>query len=60
VWSAAPHRVLHDTGTEMRARDRAVALIDARGGPLGQDWSQWRAEQGWPLPVLPERAGVLE
>ena len=34
------------------ARERAVALVESRGGPLGEHWSSWRADPGWPLPVL--------
>jgi Protein of unknown function (DUF402) len=35
------------------ARERAVALIESRGGPLAGDWSAWRADPAWPLPVMP-------
>jgi hypothetical protein len=37
------------------ARRRAVALVEARGGPLAGDWSSWRADPAWPIPVLPHR-----
>jgi hypothetical protein len=36
-----------------RARERAVALIGARGGPFGESWPAWRADESWPLPALP-------
>lgn len=37
-----------------QARLRAVALIESRGGPLAQDWSDWRVQPDWPLPALPD------
>jgi hypothetical protein len=43
-----------------RARERAVALIDTRGGPFREDWPRWRADANWPIPVLPDRAAVLD
>lgn len=39
-----------------QARQRAVALVEAGDGPFAQDWSHWRVQPHWPLPVLPEDA----
>jgi hypothetical protein len=39
-----------------RARERAVALVEAHGGPFGQDWPTWAAGTDWALPVLPATA----
>jgi hypothetical protein len=41
------------------ARERAVALVERRGGPFAGDWSSWRADPAWPLPALagPEARG---
>jgi hypothetical protein len=41
------------------ARERAVAMLDARGGPFAEDWAFWRAPDDWPLPTLPANAAVL-
>jgi hypothetical protein len=35
------------------ARARAVALVESCGGPFSGDWSRWRADPGWPIPMLP-------
>lgn len=35
------------------ARERAVTLVESRGGPFAQDWPSWRPDPGWPLPVMP-------
>jgi hypothetical protein len=34
------------------ARERAVTLIESRGGPLAGEWSSWQADPAWPLPTL--------
>ena len=34
------------------ARERAVAFVESRGGPLSEDWSSWQADPAWPLPKL--------
>jgi hypothetical protein len=35
------------------ARERAVAFVESRGGPLGEsEWSSWQADPAWPLPTL--------
>ena len=34
------------------ARERAVAFVESRGGPLSEDWSSWQADPAWPLPSL--------
>jgi protein associated with RNAse G/E len=39
-----------------QARLRALALIESRGGPFAQDWSDWRVQPDWPLPTLPHDA----
>jgi uncharacterized protein DUF402 len=41
------------------ARRRAVAMIEARGGPFAEEWAFWRASDDWPLPVLPADAAVV-
>jgi hypothetical protein len=41
-----------------QARGRAVAMLEARGGPFGHDWSHWSVDPEWPRPVLPDH--VLE
>jgi hypothetical protein len=38
------------------ARQRAVALIETRGGPFAQDWSTWQVPGHWPTPKLPPGA----
>jgi hypothetical protein len=52
VITDAEHRQVRAT------RERAVAFVEARQGPLGEDWSSWQAADDWPLPVLP--AGALD
>lgn len=42
-----------------QARQRAVAFVEARTGPLGRDWSAWRAPEQWPAPTLPPDALTL-
>ncbi|WP_436528360.1 hypothetical protein [Actinoplanes sp. HUAS TT8] len=39
-----------------QARERAVAFVEARSGPLAQNWSDWRAPDHWPVPALPPHA----
>jgi len=39
-----------------QARLRALALIESKGGPFAQDWSDWRVQPDWPLPTLPPDA----
>jgi hypothetical protein len=34
------------------ARERAVTLIESRGGPLAGEWPSWQADPAWPLPTL--------
>jgi hypothetical protein len=36
------------------ARQRVLDLIEARQGLFAEDWSSWRPDPNWPLPVLPE------
>jgi Protein of unknown function (DUF402) len=38
------------------ARQAVLALIQARRGPFGRDWPDWRPDPGWPLPALPPHA----
>jgi hypothetical protein len=38
------------------ARERAVALVERRGGPFAEDWPSWRPDPAWPLPALPAPA----
>lgn len=38
------------------ARQRAIAFVEARSGPLAQDWSTWEVPAAWPVPVLPQSA----
>lgn len=47
VISDAEHRRVE------RARERALAFVAARQGPLAKDWSSWQVPDEWPLPVLP-------
>jgi protein associated with RNAse G/E len=49
------HDALHRRIDE--ARQRAVALVEACGGPFCQDWSAWQRDPAWPTPNLP--AGVI-
>jgi len=35
------------------ARQQVVALIQSRQGPFAEDWSTWRRDSAWPVPVLP-------
>jgi hypothetical protein len=46
IGDAEHRRVQH-------ARERAVELIRAGGGPFSQDVTQWSDPAGWPLPELP-------
>ncbi len=39
-----------------QARQRAVAFVEARDGPLSQDWSDWQVPAHWPVPTLPPHA----
>jgi predicted RNA-binding protein associated with RNAse of E/G family len=34
------------------ARERAVHMIDTRGGPFADGWSHWEPHPGWPVPSL--------
>jgi hypothetical protein len=36
------------------ARQQVLALIEGRQGPFAEDWSSWRRDHNWPLPVLPD------
>ncbi|MEU4221462.1 DUF402 domain-containing protein [Actinoplanes sp. NPDC026623] len=38
------------------ARERAVALLETRGGPFAQHASRWQVRADWPIPVLPPQA----
>lgn len=48
------------TGKEHRriesARQRALAMIKTRSGPLKADWSTWHVPPDWPKPALPSKA----
>lgn len=35
------------------ARRQVIGLAAARQGPFADDWSSWRREPAWPVPVLP-------
>lgn len=39
-----------------QARERAMAMMENREGPFAPDapWRDWRWNESWPLPVLPE------
>lgn len=39
-----------------RARERAVALLETRGGPFARHESEWSVSTDWPLPLLPPEA----
>ena len=39
-------------GVEL-ARQRAAAFVEARSGPLAQDWSAWQVPEDWPALTLP-------
>ncbi|MER6171376.1 DUF402 domain-containing protein [Streptosporangium sp. NPDC001681] len=34
------------------ARDEVLTMIQDRRGAFGADWSNWRADTSWPIPVL--------
>jgi hypothetical protein len=38
------------------ARQRVLALVEAAQGPFAENWSAWRRQPDWPLPVLPHDA----
>lgn len=38
------------------ARDHVLTLLAERRGPFATDWSTWRRDPAWPLPVLPPDA----
>jgi hypothetical protein len=38
------------------ARQQVVALIETGSDPFAQDWSTWRHDPTWPIPVLPDDA----
>jgi protein associated with RNAse G/E len=55
VISDAEHHRVHE------ARDRAVAFVEARRGPLAPDQvMDWRVPDDWPIPVLPPCAIDLD
>lgn len=35
-----------------KARERAVRLLESRGGPFAGEWPHWRPEPAWPTPSL--------
>lgn len=35
------------------ARQQVMSLVESRQGPFAEDWSSWRRDPSWPLPVLP-------
>lgn len=37
-----------------QARERAVALIESRGGPFAEAWPSWQPDPAWPLPAIPQ------
>ena len=38
------------------AREQALAMVEARQGPFGEEWSGWRPDPAWPLPTISDRA----
>ncbi|WP_405582837.1 hypothetical protein [Streptomyces sp. NBC_01190] len=53
VVSAAEHAAVEG------AREQALAMIAARGGPFGEaaGWAHWRWPAAWTPPVLDDAAG---
>ena len=49
ITDADHHRVGH-------ARERAIAVLETRGGPFARHASTWRVAADWPIPVLPPEA----
>lgn len=41
------------------ARERVISLIESRQGPFAEDWSSWRRDPAWRVPVLPAGAAHL-
>lgn len=42
-----------------REGERAMAALQARSWPFDRDWSSWRQDPAWPVPVLPEGWDVV-
>ncbi len=39
--------------------DRLVTIIESEGSPFSDGWENWRPDQCWPIPVLPEDWAVM-
>lgn len=37
-----------------RAREQAVAMVEAAAWPFNESWAAWRREPTWPVPTLPD------
>jgi hypothetical protein len=40
--------------------ERAARSVMRRDPPFDEDWTRWRPDPRWPLPILPENWSVLE
>lgn len=38
------------------AREQVISLAESRRGPFAEDWSSWRRDPAWPMPILPADA----
>ena len=36
------------------AADRIIAEIENRGAPFNEGWEEWRPDEDWPVPLLPD------
>ncbi len=42
-----------DAAAVARAREEALALVEAGAAPFDEAWPRWRRDPAWPLPTLP-------
>jgi predicted RNA-binding protein associated with RNAse of E/G family len=55
AWCVEVGKYSGDQAAEFRAEgERVIAAIESRSWPFCEDWSRWRPDVGWPVPVLPD------
>jgi hypothetical protein len=55
AWSVEIGKYTAAEADTIRAEGRRViAAVETRAWPFAQDWSSWRPDPNWPVPVLPE------
>lgn len=54
-WSEEEGQISHEHAALARGEAaRVLAAIGAREGLFACDWTRWRPEESWPVPLLPE------